>query len=192
MSCETAQIVTVIASSVSALAAVALMLIALKQLPYLGKQMKAQAKQLEGQAEELKIQGEREQKWETVKACERYTSDTVICKATEFIWGKSKHGTDYTEINGADHDLILFMNYLEGLAVGADQGIYNKKILKDNMSETVYKAVKALMRGQSGELYGKHWEARNALFQDREFPFLIKLFNEWFDQSPDASFKESL
>jgi hypothetical protein len=131
--------------------------------------------------EQLKIQGEREKKWHTVAACEHYSSDPILHDVTKSIWKKSNSGSDYTGYIALDHDIIQTLDFLDSLAIGIEQDIYDEVIIKDNLQEVIYKAVKVFIKGESGNLAGRNWIAGRALCTKEEYPFLSRLYDKWFN-----------
>jgi len=174
MECEFLEIIVTASAMVTAFATAGLALFGIKQLKTLKNQVKIQADQ-------LKIQGEREKKWHTVAACERYSSDPILHDVTKSIWKKSNNGSDYTGYTDLDHDIIQTLDYLDSLAVGIEQDIYDEVIIKDNLKEVVYKAVKVFIKGEPGNLAGRDWITGKALCTKEEYPFLSRLYNKWFN-----------
>jgi hypothetical protein len=76
-----------------------------------------------------------------LRACERYYSDAVISEATRRIWVASNNGTDYIDATIDSHDLIITLNYLDGIAVGIKQHVYSAPIVKDHMQSTYIKII---------------------------------------------------
>lgn len=128
----------------------------------------------------MRVQGEREKKWATIKACERYDSDPAINHYVRAIWAKSQEGTDYTKHDENLHDVIGFLNYLDSLSIGIYQGVYNEQIVSDHMRSTIYKAVKVFIKGESGEVDGRSWKTNKPLLKPDGFPCLIRLYESWF------------
>ena len=137
------------------------------------------------------IQGEREKKWATIKACERYDSDTAVNRYTKVIWEKSKSGTDYTNIEEARHEILGFMNYLDSLAIGVYQGVYNEQIVYDHMKSSIYKAVKVFIVGESGEIDGLSWSAHKPFMKTEGFACLLKLYDKWFKDELKLKYRDT-
>lgn len=161
--------IQLLASVATALATVGIAIVGINQL-----------KQI---AEHMRVQGEREKKWATIKACERYDSEPSIAQYARNIWDASKSGTDYTVVDNILHDIIGFMNYLDSLAIGIDQGVYNEQIVRDHMQSSIYKSVKAFIKGESGEVNGIAWKATKPLTIAKGYPCLLKLYDKWFQES---------
>jgi len=85
-------ILTLIATVITAIATSSLAILGVKQLKEISHQMT--------------IQGEREKKWATIKACERYDSDPAINHYTKFIWEKSKQWHRLHNIEEARHEIL--------------------------------------------------------------------------------------
>jgi hypothetical protein len=175
MDCELAEIIVTISSLMTALATVGLAFFGIQQIKSLKKQVKLQGDQ-------IKIQGEREKKWHTVDACERYSTDPILHRVTKQIWENSSNGTDYTNCNSLDHNIIQLLDYLDSIAVGIEQDIYDEYIVKSNLEEVVYKAVKVFIKGESGCIHERSWIAGKSLCGEKEYPFLSKLYKKWFNE----------
>jgi hypothetical protein len=186
----TLQMIAVVAASLSGLGAVAAALIALFQLKKMADQLSLQGEAIETQSAALVLRGQREKKWETVKACQRYTSDPNICRATKEIWRVSNNGTDYTSIDDPPHSLFLFLNYLESLCIGMEQGIYDKSIVRDNHDDTFYKVMRVFFHGESDEYRGTSWEADQSLVSEKEYPHFMRVCKEWYGQSVPLTYRD--
>ena len=83
-----------------------------------------------------------EKKWATIRACNTYDTDPVLNQATAQIFSLSK-GTDYSykTIEPAIHSVLTLLNYFSSMAIGIDQGVYVKSIVKDNLKENIERAV---------------------------------------------------
>lgn len=142
--------------------------------------------QLRQIAHALSLQGEREKKWATIKACERYDSDPAINQYAKAILSNSNGGIDYTHAEKILQDVIGFMNYLDGLAIGIFQGVYHEQIVYDHMWSTIYKAVLVFIKGESGDVDGIPWKAGRPLLKPEGFPGLTQLFEKWFKDSQES------
>ena len=147
-------------------------------------------RQLKQISEHMRVQGEREKKWATIKACERYDSDPALNHYTKVIWEKSKSGTDYTNIEEVRHEIFGFMNYLDSLAIGVYQRVNNEEIVYDHMKSTIYKAVKAFIKGESGEADGFSWSANKPFVKPEGFTCLLKLYDKWFEGKSTPQFQD--
>ena len=74
---------------------------------------------------------------DTLSACERYDSDGVITQCLRNL----KDGEDSGKIASSpltySLDLITILNYFEGIAIGIDQGLYDKKVAKDHLEPII-------------------------------------------------------
>ena len=115
-----------------AIATIGLAFVAARQLPLLTEQLRL-AREAEQRAAIRNVETN------TIRACERYTSDVVIYEATKRIWNSSKGGTVYSFPEVNEHDLITVLNYLDGIAVGVKQGVFSKAIVQDHLGATYIK-----------------------------------------------------
>jgi hypothetical protein len=176
---ETAQTVIAFAAVVTALATVALAWLGIRKLYQLNKQ--------------LQDQRNSEKKWRTVDACEKYTANSIIHNASVKVWSESKNGTDYTTsyFYELQHEVVAIFDYLDSLAIGVEQGIYEEKIIKDNLEDIIKKAVKVFIKGESGEIEGRAWSVNEALLKESQYPFLVKLYKKWFpEKEAKADYKD--
>lgn len=165
--------VEAIGTAVSALTSIALLYVAAKQLPLIARQ--------------IEIQGERERKWATVNACNRYVSDPILHEITSRIWKASDGGTDYTKPGSVDnHDVAFFMNYIESIAVGIEQGMLIEQIVKDNFEGIINKCVKVFLKGESGP----DWKARQKVFPESDFPCVMKYYDKWSKDKTIVGYKD--
>jgi hypothetical protein len=179
------------ASMIQALAAVAILIIGAKQLKKVSDQLRFQGEQIKFQSEQLKIQGEREKKWATIRACERYDFDPTINAYTAAVFRKTKDGTDYTDAKQTFYEVIGLLNYLESLAIGVFQGVYNERIVYDHFEDIIFKAVKALIKGESGTKGGWEWVASSPVVKEESFVQLVKLYNKWYGADGATRFQDS-
>jgi hypothetical protein len=171
------QSVSAIADSVVAITSIVLVVIAASQVPLLIRQLKAHGNQ-------MTIEDDRERKWATVRACDRFTNDPIIFEVSRRIWDASLQGTDYTDLSSIDRfDVAVLLNYLEGMAVGIAQGIYMENIIKDHFTPAIDKAVRVFLRGESGD----GWKAKEAVLPEQSFRYLIGLHSKWFPQGAGSA-----
>ncbi|MBA7528582.1 hypothetical protein ES705_20770 [subsurface metagenome] len=131
---------------------------------------------------------ESEVKWKTEKAYENYKISECLTRATNSIFKKTADGTDYSKIE-FNYDVAVVINYLESIAIGIDQGIYNEKMIRNYLEGAIYKATKVFLLGEGGDYRGRKWKASKVMIKPHEQPFLIKLYNKWFEKSIDSNYK---
>lgn len=114
-------------------------------------------KQLSNQRRLNKIQ-------RTVDAVRDYDTSPVIAEAERNIWEQSNHRLNYESVD--EFDKLTLLNYLDSLAIGIEQGVYDDKIVNDHLGSIIQAAVeKFINTGQVPE---------------DEFPALIKIYDLWF------------
>lgn len=97
------------------------------------------------------------------------------------IWNATAQGTDYSLLSANNSfDVITILNYLDGLACGILQGVYIEALVKDYMHDTIEKAVKALIKGESGP----GWKAEKGMFRPSDVPSLMRVYEDWFPPKP--------
>ena len=76
----------------------------------------------------------REQKnWETLKACERYESDQVLTQCLMALREARLDSKLTAEPRRYSLEMSTILNYLEGIAIGVEQGFYDKNIVRDHL-----------------------------------------------------------
>lgn len=72
----------------------------------------------------------RDQKaWKTLEACERYESDLVVTSALKSLRDAKKLGSLETSPQDFRLEVVLVMNYFEGIAIAAAQGFYVEHVI---------------------------------------------------------------
>ena len=64
-----------------------------------------------------------------VKEISRYTSDPIVHEASRRVWQASEKGTDYRNKGIDIHDVLVYLNYLEGIAVGIERALFIEEIV---------------------------------------------------------------
>lgn len=146
-----------------------IMIIVAAQLGGIKTQLKAGVKHSRENAEAQRRRA-------TVEAVRRYETDPQLRGAIQAIWAKTKQGTDYTPLQeGDEFHVITVLNYFDGIASGIEQGVLVEDIAKDQLRFVLDKAVKAMLKGQSGDT----WIAETPLAPDENYETLLKLQNRW-------------
>jgi hypothetical protein len=123
-----------LAEWVTALATLGLLVVALWQIPLIRK---------------------RYRETETLRACQIYDTDPVIEAASLRAWRAAKNGEDYSQAD--KRDVIVVMNYFDGLAIGIEQGLYEEQIVRDHAQPIIDKLIKVIapQTGVGEDLYPK-------------------------------------
>jgi hypothetical protein len=107
---------------------------AFKQIPLLTAQIKlARESEEKLQARQIEIN--------TITACAKYDTDPVIHEVNSRLWKQSNGGKDYSSDNIDRLDLIIMLNYLDGIAIGVKQGVLSNAITKDHLGAIYIKVV---------------------------------------------------
>lgn len=158
----TADWVTAIGTALTSIAAIGGLIIAWVQLGKL--------------REQIRQSSEQDKRRNTLEACQRYETDTLLKEAMRSLWQASDSGTDYTKLNDPHvFDALTLLNYFEGIATGVLKDIYIEEMVRDYLGTSVNKAVEALIFGRSGS----GWKATKPLCQETEFPILCRLYERW-------------
>jgi hypothetical protein len=142
---------TILLVAVTAVLAIA----ACYQLPLLRKQLKALSDQLAETREADAAQATRHKEaidaaerrlleTRTMDACHKVDTDPVLTACSKRIWEASDGGTNYKTGRVDEHDLILVLNYIDGLAIGILQEVYAAEIVKDHTGLMFRKAVECI------------------------------------------------
>lgn len=186
---------------VSAISALGLFVIAVKQVPNFFKQLDAQHEQVEAQA---KLQGERfiqEIKWETFRAVLKFEHDPVIVEKFNVLL-KSNSGNDkerdYTTLSDnqeARFAARCILNYFDTLAIGVEHKFYIEDIIKDHFEPIVLKLVcdAFLLRkdGSVGEGENRMtWKSATPVAPSTHFHHLLEMYKRWYpDPEVETHFK---
>ena len=127
-------LVTAVATAVMAVATIGLAIVATRQLSALIEQLKL-AREADERADRRLIETN------TLRVCEFIYRDPVVYTASQRIWAASDDGTEYGNADIASHDLIVVLNYLDGIAIGIKQRVYSAEIVKDHMESTFVKII---------------------------------------------------
>jgi hypothetical protein len=153
-----------------------LALAAWRQLPLLVTQIKDAQSATKDEAERDRAARKAEE-WRhieanTLRACERYFSNPVIVAASKKVFEASENGTKYSKekFGLAEHDLLTVLNFLNGLGVGVEEGIFSGDIIKDHMPNTVVKVVDTIIPA--------------LIDQPAKFQALMNLRDNWKKASP--------
>lgn len=157
------QIVIALAS-VTAIASVAIALAAWIQLPLIRRQMR--------------IEGDRQKQWATVAACARYITDPVLREAKRNIWQARDHGKKdvIEEPDQVRQDVYILLNYLDNIAIGVNQHIYDETFVRDYLRYVFEDAVSRFIKKRSGDFKVK----------EEHFSDLLDLYEKWFSESAKA------
>lgn len=126
--------VTAVATSVLAAAACV-------QLPLIARQLKALSEQVQLSRQESESAERRMREWETLKACQLYDFDPILEAATLRIYTASEGGKNDRNPEVQRRDIVVFLNYLDGLATGIQQKLYIEEVIHDHMHIVIEKAV---------------------------------------------------
>ena len=152
-----------IAGAASAAATIALVLVAFVQLKRLREQIDMAAQQ--------------DLRRITLDACQRYEKDPELRSAMRNIRQATSQGSDYTLLSAENSfDAFTILNYLDALACGILQGVYIEALVKDHMRDTIEKAVKALIKGESGP----GWKAEKGMVEPSRVSSLLTVYEKWF------------
>jgi hypothetical protein len=173
----------VLATLALAIPTIFLAVAAWRQLPLLRDQLAAVGKQISdaqiatsgqlgAQRQSLEATESRQIETNTLSACERYYTNYVLHLATKNVFESTNNGRDYKkqDLPKYEHDLLMSLNYLNGLAVGVREGLLSRDIVRDNLHNTIVKAVDIIIP---------------ALIDRRDyFEDLIKLRDSWKGEVP--------
>ncbi len=109
------EIITLLFTGISSIAAVAVAYIAFKQLNLLRLS---------------------QQKWSTLQACDRYDLDPVLATVIQRIksWEKGKGDQEKYD---PEADAIVLLNYFDAIAIGILQGFYSRPIVNDHLFDII-------------------------------------------------------
>jgi hypothetical protein len=114
----------------------------------------------------------REQKnWETLKACERYESDQVLTQCLMALREARLANRLTAEPRRYSLEMSTILNYLEGIAIGVEQGFYDKNIVRDHLE--------IIMRGHVKEFLEPPLKEVMLAENDDYYAELIGILKSW-------------
>ncbi|MDE2134834.1 MAG: hypothetical protein KGJ49_09565 [Alphaproteobacteria bacterium] len=135
-----AEEITALGTLILAVATAGLVVVAWRQLPILNGQLAMLANQIEESRKATQAADQRTREIETLHACRRDESEPVLVEAERRIWDASDGGKNYRTGKVNQHDLIIVLNHMDGIAIGVIQGLYLEAMVKDHMG-LMYKKV---------------------------------------------------
>jgi len=171
--------ITAIAAVLSAFALLIIALFGTARIAGLSKQIRNASGQLEHS-----LTSQREQR--TLEAVRRYETDPELRAAIKAIWEKTQQNTDYTLLDESDRfHIITLLNYYEGIAAGIEQGLYIEALVKDYLAHVLDKAVRALLRGESGN----GWDAGQPIVEVDSYHSLLAVQQRWALESNQSLYE---
>ena len=108
--------------------------------------------------------------WETLKACERYDMDQVLDRALCHL----RKGRNEKKFSTAPREYSLEVaavsNYFEGMVLGARQGFYDERIVRDHLED--------IIRDHAVEFLGEPMSTQMGFHKDG-YSRLLKALGEW-------------
>lgn len=116
----------------------------------------------------------------THNACQRIENDPTLMTSQENIFKKSMNGKDYTKLDDKDKfDIVILLNYMDGLAAGVLNDIYDNDMVYKALHLDIGKAVCVFIKGESAS----GWKADKSFFSQEQYSSLMKLYNQWFEKN---------
>jgi len=82
----------------------------------------------------------------TLAACSRYESDATVERCVRALRHALATGGDYKENpTKYQHEAIIILNFLDTIAIGIDQGVYEDLLARDHMKAIVKKWIELLL-----------------------------------------------
>ncbi len=161
-----------ITAACAALSAFALILLTFITTSKLG----TVASQVSRVAEAMRSTVDTQKEQRTLEAVRRYETDTELRATIKAIWEKTDQNQDYRLLDDSDRfHVINLLNYYDGIASGIEQGIYIEALVRDYLAVVLDKAVRALLRGESGP----DWVAGQPLVAPENYHALLRIQQQW-------------
>ena len=91
----------------------------------------------------------------TMDALQQFQTSEVLHASSREIFKRRLPDGTYRDIAEARRDIMVYLNYLDGLAIGARQNVYDINIIKDHMKFVIEHAVEKLLENPNlSELRG--------------------------------------
>jgi Domain of unknown function (DUF4760) len=82
----------------------------------------------------------------TLAVCSRYESDATVERCVRTLRNALATGGDYkADPCKYQHETIMVLNFLDTLAIGIDQGVYDDRLARDHMEAIVRKWMEVLL-----------------------------------------------
>lgn len=92
--------------------------------------------------------------WKSLEVCERYETDAILDTALRRIRAASLLPWHRRKIWEVRTDITTVLNYLDGIAVGVQQGFYDEKIVRAHLEPVIRAHVEEYFSGGLPEKYG--------------------------------------
>ena len=148
---------------------------AVRQLPLIVAQVRWLAQQIEQASKADRAAEERKRVWQTVDRMQSYTTNPVFDAAAERVWVASNEGQDYKSPNVKKRDIIVILNFLNGIATGVRQELYVKEIVHDNLREPIKAAVEDFIH--------------SGIVSEEGYESLLWLYDEWYKQTQPPAYR---
>jgi hypothetical protein len=117
--------------------------------------------------------------WKTLEAVNRYCEEVTLTAAATKIWRAKDTGELQTNPRSVRPEVIIILNYLDGLALGLKQGLYIEDMVRDHMAELLNMYVEQHLQVEA---------ARRAEIDLNNYRMLLALHQKW-SQKVDTRFK---
>jgi hypothetical protein len=117
--------------------------------------------------------------WETLRVCSLYDTDPVIDRALARLRDARLDGGLQKNATLITLEMATVLNYLEGIAIGVEQGFYNKAIVRDHLED--------IMRDHVDEFLAPAL-AQASDWRKEDYGRLSKLLASWH---PDTTYFSS-
>lgn len=170
-------------------ATIGLLYVGWKNIPILLNQLRVQAEVLHQDAVHRKAQFDQQKMWETVRACQKFTTDAQIQGYFELIQSANKgtlNDRDFTELNQNPSVVMAarkLLNYFDTLAIGVKENIYIEDVIKHHFEEVVLRMVyEAFILGISGTIPDANisWKVRAPVASPAEYKELVEMYERWY------------
>jgi hypothetical protein len=139
------------------------------------------AEQTEVMAKQRIAEEERERRWRTLNACDLYVHDTLVHQCLVNIRSATQtNGRTKGSLKKLKPDVATVLNYLDGLAIGIEQGLYLEDLIKDHMEAIVQAHVDEMLSNSYVEAVG---------INKVHYASLTRLSTKWSEDKKRPSFK---
>ncbi len=107
---------------------------------------------------------------QTLIACGQYDTSTVIFESCKKIMAAKDAGTLVTDAYALRQEILTVLNFLDALAIGVQQGLYKKDLVKDHMQPIMARHISELIRSPVGTA---------STCTEEYFTRLLALHDEW-------------
>jgi len=157
--------------------------------------------QLKGRREDALQARAEAKKWATLEACKVVEENVMLAKAADHIWEHSSSSTvfDETTKENAEREILLLLNYLDGIAIGLKQKLYEPAIVRDQLGPYFRRYVEVFLsdKTESAPNEPRPWKCTGDAFpllksgaREEAYPHLLETYSDWYGKPTTTHYED--